>query len=96
MGCGIFGKFDDEARLALVVKLQGKRVFVVDDEPVNFRFIPDELSCGGAEVTVFESAEDALEAMKQQRPDVVVSDMNLGHGMDGWEFAKKWDGLVLS
>lgn len=95
-GYGIFGKYDEETLLAVAKKLRGKEVFFVDDEPVTFDFIPDNLRRGGAKVTVFESAEEALEAMKQQRPDVVVSDMNLGPGMGGWELAKKWDGLVSS
>lgn len=95
-GYGIFGKYDEETLLAVVEKLRGKKVFYVDDEPRMFDFIPDQLRRGGAEVTVFESAEEALKAMEEKRPDVVVSDMNLGHGMDGWEFAKKWGGLVSS
>lgn len=95
-GYGIFGKYDEETLLAVAEKLRGKTVFFVDDEPVAFDFIPEKLRRGGAEVTVFESAEEALEAMEQQRPDVVVSDMNLGPGMDGWNLAKKWGSLVSS
>lgn len=95
-GYGIFGKYDEETLLSVAEKLRGKEVFFVDDEPLVFDFIPDKLRRGGAKVTVFDSAEEALEAMKQQRPDVVVSDINLGQGMGGWQLAKKWDGLVSS
>ena len=93
-GYGIFGKYDEEARSVVVEKLRGKNVYFVDDESGFFDFIPNELRQGGAIVTVFDSAEAALKAMREQRPDVVVSDITLGPGLSGWQFAMAWDKLA--
>jgi CheY-like chemotaxis protein len=57
------------------VYLGGVSVLVVDDyEPVR-AVIAAMLEHCGATVTAVSSAEEALEALKRERPDVLVSDL---------------------
>ena len=48
-------------------------------------------------VSVAGSGEEALEKLAEQTFDVVVSDMGMGAGMNGWELAevvkRRWPGV---
>ncbi|MGD1936674.1 MAG: response regulator [Cyanophyceae cyanobacterium] len=68
----------------------GKRLWVVDDNPVNRKFLVHNSEQWGLEVTSFERAEDALECLAADQPavDVMIVDWRLP-GMDGLEFAAR-------
>jgi len=57
--------------------LQGKRVLVVDDEADTREFYTLVLEECGASVTAVSSVSDALESLRQQRPDVLLSDIGM-------------------
>lgn len=57
--------------------LEGKRVLVVDDDADTRDFYKTVLEECGACVTAAASVSDALEALKRQRPDVLVSDIGM-------------------
>ncbi len=57
--------------------LEGKRVLVVDDDADTRDFYTTVLEECGACVTAAASVSDALEALKRQRPDVLVSDIGM-------------------
>ena len=66
------------------------KILVVDDEPdvievVNLCF---SLRWPEAEVTPANNAEDALKLVEQDKPDLVLLDINLP-GMDGFQFCKE-------
>jgi CheY-like chemotaxis protein len=63
------------------------RVLAVDDEPAMTKAVVRMLRPGGHTVSVAESGEDALDQMAVNSFDVVVSDMGMGAGMNGWELA---------
>ena len=64
------------------------RILIVEDFPIVALGIKTILEDLGAEVVaVAPSAEDAIEAAEQHRPDVVFMDVDLGEGMDGVEAA---------
>jgi PAS domain S-box-containing protein len=63
------------------------RVLVVDDEPMMTRAVVRMLKPSGHLVRVAASGEEALEKLAEQTYDVVVSDMGMGAGMNGWELA---------
>jgi CheY-like chemotaxis protein len=65
------------------------RVLVVDDDPRMCRMVYRMLSPKGHEVAEAYSAEDGLERLARQRYDLVISDLGLGPGMNGWEFAQR-------
>jgi DNA-binding NarL/FixJ family response regulator len=68
-------------RAALLVK-NAVRVFVVEDsELIRRRIIDNVQSMGGFDVVGFaESEEEAIEAIRKLRPDVVVTDIRLKEG----------------
>jgi DNA-binding NarL/FixJ family response regulator len=68
-------------RAALLMK-SAVRVFVVEDsELIRRRIIDNVQSLGGFDVVGFaESEEEAIEAIRKLRPDVVVTDIRLKEG----------------
>ncbi|HEV8635637.1 MAG TPA: ATP-binding protein [Chloroflexota bacterium] len=68
---------------------QPLRVLVVDDDPRMCRMVYRVLSPKGHEVTEAYTAEEGLDHMARQRYDLVISDLGLGSGMNGWEFAQR-------
>jgi len=63
-------------------------VFIVEDNPLNAELAVKLLEDEGARVRQFSMAEDALLAMSDEVPDVVLLDMNLP-GMNGYEAARQ-------
>jgi signal transduction histidine kinase len=64
------------------------RVLAVDDEPMMTKAVARMLKPAGHLVSVAGSGEEALEKLAEQTFDVVVSDMGMGPGMNGWELAE--------
>jgi CheY-like chemotaxis protein len=73
------------------------RVLVVDDEPMMTKAVVRMLKPAGHVVSVAASGEEALDRLAEQTFDVVVSDMGMGAGMNGWELADavkgRWPGI---
>jgi CheY-like chemotaxis protein len=63
------------------------RILAVDDEPMMTKAVVRMLKPSGHLVSVAGSGEEALEKLAEQTFDVVVSDMGMGAGMNGWELA---------
>jgi CheY-like chemotaxis protein/anti-sigma regulatory factor (Ser/Thr protein kinase) len=79
---------DASASLGAGVKLSGVRVLVVDDEPDARALVERLLKDCGAVVTTAASASEALEAVRRERPDVMVSDIGMP-GEDGYSLIRK-------
>jgi CheY-like chemotaxis protein len=62
---------------------------MVDDEPMMTKAVARMLKPSGHLVTVAGSGEEALHKLAEQTFDVVVSDMGMGTGMNGWELAQE-------
>jgi CheY-like chemotaxis protein len=69
--------------------LNGIRIAVVDDEPDARDVLRRLLEMHEAHVDVYDSAYGALEALKDTRPDVIVSDIGMPQ-MDGYQFMRAW------
>jgi CheY-like chemotaxis protein len=73
------------------------RILVVDDEPMMTRAVMRMLKPTGHVVSMAGSGEEALEKLAEQPFDVVVSDMGMGAGMNGWDLADavrdRWPGV---
>jgi PAS domain S-box-containing protein len=70
------------------VKLAGVRVLVVDDEPDARSLLERLLADCEAVVTTAASAAEALDVVRREKPDVVVSDIGMP-GEDGYALIRK-------
>jgi PAS domain S-box-containing protein len=68
-------------------RLDGVHAFVVDDEPDARELLRRVLQDQGAGVTLFDSAQAALDALATSRPSVIVSDIGMP-GMDGHQMIR--------
>jgi two-component system KDP operon response regulator KdpE len=66
----------------------GARILVVDDEPQIRRSLQLNLEAKGYEASTAESADQALQAIANRKPDVIVMDL-LMPGMDGVELTRR-------
>src|SRR5438876_12142882 len=65
-------------------RLDGVRVLVVNDMRPVRQVVTDILACAGATVTAVDSAEDALDILQRERPNVLLSDLSMPEGQDGY------------
>ncbi|MFQ5991473.1 MAG: response regulator transcription factor [Nitrospiraceae bacterium] len=66
----------------------GARILVVDDEPQIRRSLQVNLESKGYPVVSVENGDEALQALAQRSPDVIVVDLLLP-GMDGIELTRR-------
>ena len=69
-------------------RLDGLKVLVVDDEPDTRELLKAGLGQCGAEVTVVSSVSEALAAMRDNLPDVLISDIGMP-GEDGYDLIRR-------
>lgn len=68
--------------------LKGLKILVVDDEADSREFVAFVLEQDGAQVQSVASAFDALQALSESHPDVLVSDIGMPD-MDGYELVRQ-------
>jgi len=67
---------------------QNPTAVVVNDDVTQLRVLSGLLRKNGFETQMFETAQDALAAMDQERPpDLIVTDLYMP-GIDGWRFCR--------
>src|SRR6266404_2498089 len=64
------------------------KILVVDDEPQIRRVLRTALVAGGYTVQDVRSGEEALETLREERPDLAIVDINLP-GMSGFEVCRE-------
>lgn len=69
-------------------RLDGIKALVVDDEPDTRELLRVGLQNCGADVTVVANVADALNAIKESAPDVLISDIGMP-GEDGYDLIRK-------
>src|SRR5205085_241907 len=75
------------------------RILTVDDEPLICKMMKRTLRAGRHYVVTATSGEEALEILRSDCFDIVISDVGLGSGMNGWELAehsrRDWPHLAI-
>jgi two-component system KDP operon response regulator KdpE len=66
-----------------------EKILVVDDEPKVVRLVSAVLKAIGYEVIAAVSGESALEMVALEQPDLVLLDVRLPGGMDGYEICRR-------
>lgn len=72
----------------LSIDLHGLRIVVVDDERDARELLRSLLTTYGAEVTICSSAGEAFEAVRREKPDLLVSDIGMPNE-DGYSLIAK-------
>jgi CheY-like chemotaxis protein len=73
--------------LSVVSELAGLRLLVVEDQADARELIQRVLEDSGAEVLTAANAADALEMVRSERPDILVSDIGMPEG-DGFDLLR--------
>jgi two-component system cell cycle response regulator DivK len=68
--------------------MDGKKILLVEDNPVNRRLAEFLLRSQGYHVRAATSALEAFQILEKEHPDLIVMDIQLP-GMDGLEAARK-------
>ena len=68
--------------------LEGLKVLVVDDEADTRELIGEVLKGCGSEVIITRSVAEALEALEQHKPDILISDLGMPNE-DGYSLIEK-------
>lgn len=72
---------------AAPLRAVGLRILAVDDQPALTEVVTRMLHPDGHAVESACSGEQALEKLRTQDFDVVLSDLAMGYGMSGWDLA---------
>jgi PAS domain S-box-containing protein len=75
----------------VVATSTGRRILVVDDEPAITRMVRMMLAPHGHTVMTVSSGEEALARLAEAelRFDLILSDLGLGAGINGWELLER-------
>jgi len=68
--------------------LEGLRLVVVDDDRVSLMAISAIVQAWGAQIRATSTARDALRLIREEKPDLVVSDLYMPE-MDGFDFMRR-------
>ena len=68
--------------------MSNAHILVVDDNPTNLKLVSDLLGCYDYEISKAMDAQQALEAIRQKTPDLILMDLGLP-GMDGLTLTRK-------
>ncbi len=68
--------------------MTGSRILVVDDNPANLKLVSDVLAWSGYGISQAIDAEEALESVERNPPDLILMDVGLP-GMDGLTLTRR-------
>jgi two-component system KDP operon response regulator KdpE len=67
----------------------GEKILIVDDEPKVVRLVTEILRTVGYQVVAANSGESAVEVVALEQPDLVLLDVMLPRGPDGYEVCRR-------
>src|SRR4029434_756326 len=88
-GIGNRGRRDSPARPAQRVSVHmAKRILIVEDDKAIARLLRDNLEYEGFVVETCDNGRDALATVKRFTPDLLLLDLMLPHGADGFAICR--------
>jgi CheY-like chemotaxis protein len=73
----------------------GRPILVVDDDPGILAMLQDLLESEGIAVRTAANGEEALDALAELRPSLILLDMRMPV-LDGWGFAERYRARALA
>ena len=67
--------------------MNGKRILIVEDEPLLRDFLCSIIEDAGGTPVSVERAEEALQILRQQKWDMLITDVRTPGELDGWDLA---------
>ena len=67
----------------------GEKILVVEDEPRVVRLISEVLKAVGYRIATAATGESAIEMLALEQPDLILLDILLPHGPDGYEVCRR-------
>lgn len=64
-------------------------VLIIEDNPINRDVLGRRLERRGYSVRFAEDAPAGIAAAASLKPDIILMDIGLGEGMDGWEATRR-------
>jgi two-component system, cell cycle response regulator DivK len=64
-------------------------VLIVEDNPINRDVLGRRLEKRGFSVRFAEDGQSGIEAAARLQPDLILMDIGLGEGIDGWEATQR-------
>ena len=64
-------------------------ILAVDDEPRLLRLVNEVLTAVGYRVVTANNGESALEVVALEQPDLILLDIRLPHGIDGYQVCRR-------
>ncbi|MFN8636473.1 MAG: response regulator, partial [Chloroflexota bacterium] len=80
---------EQPAAPAVAAAVNPHAILVVDDEPQIRQMLERILHVDGHTVVAVASGEEALEVLQARAFDLLISDIGLGTGMNGWELVDR-------
>lgn len=77
-------------------EVRGLSVFIVDDNPNNLNIIKDHLIQKGLKPTPLKSGEAAIDLIDKIQPDIILLDVQMSGGIDGYETCRKLKSIEKS
>ena len=66
-----------------------KNILIVDDQPTIRQLLKVSLDAPGREIFLAESGEQALDIVRLRTPDLIIMDIMMPGGMDGFEAVRQ-------
>lgn len=72
-----------------MLQFEGQTILIIDDQPNNLQVISDTLAAANLQVAVALDGESALEQIQHFQPDLILMDVMMPPGIDGFETCRR-------
>lgn len=66
-----------------------KKILVIDDDPDFLDYVTIILTANDYEITTATTAEQGLNMVQREKPDLVIVDVMMSYSLDGWTVSRQ-------